>query len=522
MKRFLLFAAIAVLALAVVSCPDGNNDDIYLGDTGNYHAPPPVVTPPPDSRVFVITSPYGGIDWETIGRYRAAMHTHSTNSDGSLSLPDAIQRHYDLGFDIMAITDHVWRRLAGRVSGQECFRDLLTTWPTQTEWPGWNNPEHASFPTTPPPDMVPLTHISQAVKDAIQAGTHPVSPNAHGLNFLPRDGRGMIFIPGTAELAPGSGGPNEEAAEANVFFWGYDMGTNNFRYDFVLPANASRRPPPAWISPWNTVRAGIQTAHDIGALAIIVHPGRTTGGAAYDLGAIHSPTNPSNMPRWINHYTEMYLDFPITTLVGMEIFNRRDGDSRHDRVLWDQVLTRTVPTGRFIWGFANDDSHSDGPTGSSSIGTNVNVFLMPENTLENIHSTMIGGNFYMQTHIARNEGIDVGGSHPFGGHLNNANLPSIVSITVAQSPYYTITVVAENAERIDWITGGGQGYAGRTIMTVTGGPGSSTRDGTRVTSTLPLTHDFIDFQVGVYVRANIIGINNHGIALTQPIGTRRN
>ena len=38
--------------------------------------------------------------------YKADLHSHTTFSDGSNPLPDMVARHYELGFDIHAITDH--------------------------------------------------------------------------------------------------------------------------------------------------------------------------------------------------------------------------------------------------------------------------------------------------------------------------------------------------------------------------------------------------------------------------------
>lgn len=54
----------------------------------------------------VIANPYDGIDWETVGRYRANLHTHTTGSDGSLNPHEAIDRYHALGYRILALTDH--------------------------------------------------------------------------------------------------------------------------------------------------------------------------------------------------------------------------------------------------------------------------------------------------------------------------------------------------------------------------------------------------------------------------------
>ena len=53
-----------------------------------------------------IVNPYENVDWETFGRFKAALHVHSTNSDGDHTVSEMIERHYELGFDIVTITDH--------------------------------------------------------------------------------------------------------------------------------------------------------------------------------------------------------------------------------------------------------------------------------------------------------------------------------------------------------------------------------------------------------------------------------
>ena len=45
--------------------------------------------------------------FETKGKwYKAALHVHTTNSDGDVDVPTRIKQYRDLGFDVVAITDH--------------------------------------------------------------------------------------------------------------------------------------------------------------------------------------------------------------------------------------------------------------------------------------------------------------------------------------------------------------------------------------------------------------------------------
>ena len=55
---------------------------------------------------YKIENPYKTIDFATVNQYKADLHSHTTFSDGHDSLPAMTERHYELGFDIYARTDH--------------------------------------------------------------------------------------------------------------------------------------------------------------------------------------------------------------------------------------------------------------------------------------------------------------------------------------------------------------------------------------------------------------------------------
>ena len=55
---------------------------------------------------YTIINPYENVDWETFKTYKANLHTHTSASDGELTLTDTVQAYYELGYDILAITDH--------------------------------------------------------------------------------------------------------------------------------------------------------------------------------------------------------------------------------------------------------------------------------------------------------------------------------------------------------------------------------------------------------------------------------
>ena len=55
---------------------------------------------------YTIVSPYAAVNWSTTGQYKSNLHTHSTISDGGEDFSAMVERHYELGYDILGMTDH--------------------------------------------------------------------------------------------------------------------------------------------------------------------------------------------------------------------------------------------------------------------------------------------------------------------------------------------------------------------------------------------------------------------------------
>jgi len=455
MKRTLwkfsaLIAVISLITVFIVSCDSDPGIPEYEGlfNAGSG-----------SGVLFDIRSPYQNVNWDTYGQFKAANHVHTLNSDGSSTMEQQLMAHYNLDYDIITITDHVWRDRRGEDpegAPARPYLNLVTKSVTQSTWAfgGYT---------------MNLTHISQARKLQFETGTIPAGETTRTVD------RGMLIIPGTAELAPG-GDPTPD--EVNVFFWPDD----------VLAPNA-----------WAVqLRAGIQRVHNAEAVGFINHPGRSTHAMSFPVGAANAvdPENPSNQGRWIRRYANLMMEFPIDNITGLEIFNRRDVDSRHDRVLWDNVNKLTIPEGRFVWGYGNDDlhSHSVSATGNG-LHINYNVFVMPENSYENFRYALVNGHSYIVTVAAFNEGVNQPST-------SAASARPAISQIIFDKNADTIAIIARNATRVVWISDGVE------ILTTTG-----------TNSFIDLADPDIIDNVGSFVRANIIG--PAGMAVTQPISTRR-
>jgi len=264
-----------------------------------------------------------------------------------------------------------------------------------------------------------------------------------------RDGRGMIDIDNC----------NEQSATDHI---------NSFfaNYSDVISGT------------W-TMASTIAAVEALGGITHINHPGRYTGGAAGgEAGA-----TASNNPTTIKKYVDLFMAYP--SLVGMEIVNKQDDESRSDKILWDNILKQTMPQDRFVWGFANDDTHSLGATGFTW-----NVMLMPELTQAQTRIAMETGAFYAVSRIDRREGIDA----------RNLTLttPSITNIVVEAN---TITITGTNYDVIEWISG----------VDATTGMINVIATGESID-----VSNYTDIVENNYVRAHLK--SQTGIAYTQPFG----
>lgn len=53
-----------------------------------------------------IDNPYADVDWSMDKQYKANFHTHTTRSDGRMNPHSVVDKYHELGYSILAITDH--------------------------------------------------------------------------------------------------------------------------------------------------------------------------------------------------------------------------------------------------------------------------------------------------------------------------------------------------------------------------------------------------------------------------------
>ena len=203
----------------------------------------------------------------------------------------------------------------------------------------------------------------------------------------------------------------------------------------------------------------------LGGMQIINHPGQY-----WSIDNTYSETQKDG-PGW---HANNFRNFP--SLVGLEVYNQ--GNRRpNDRILWDQILERTMPQ-RPVFGYSGDDTHNN-----EQLFRNYNFMLMEDLTTEELKEAMRNG----QTYFCY---------EPKGS--GEAKAPRITSIEVDHTNQ-TITIEANGL--VHWIYG-----TDKTSTTA-----SSTRSSV---VGIGKTFSYKGFQ-GTYVRAFIT--NNYGETCTQPI-----
>ena len=228
----------------------------------------------------------------------------------------------------------------------------------------------------------------------------------------------------------------------------------------------------------STLESNIAKTQELGGICHINHPGRYTGGSNTSGTAGEEA---SSKPATVQKYVDLFTRY--SACVGMEIINKLDGDSYSDRILWDNILKETMPEGRFVWGFSNDDTHSNSATGHS-----YNMMLLPSNTATNVRAAMENGAFYASAKVAKREGYTETNLET----INDYQPPVITNIMVDQAED-TITIEGDLYNTIEWVADGKVIATGNTI-------------------------DLNDYEgkIHSYVRAQLKG--DEGISFTQPFG----
>lgn len=348
---------------------------------------------------YKITNPYESVT-HLLGNednhYKTNLHTHSTYSDATIPLTEMVKEHYNQDFDVLGIADH-------GVIGRE--------WDQQ-------------------PTLIPLyqynplignkqEHFTKEEFEAIVAGTYSdgtTRTKKTGLNCLTGAIEGNMLV--------------LQKNHVNGYFM------DDYRTEGVLGDEGD----------FNTM---IEMIEDAGGISHINHPGDWLGSAKGELvydedgNVMYTPngdemtvgyqiaTDPGN----VQFFANFFRVYP--SCLGIEVYNAFDRPTRTDRVLWDGLLKVIIPEGRNVWGFANNDAHTN-----EDVDTCFMDFILPEYSQANMRTAMENGTFFA---VSRYEWGDRIGT--------TMEYPTVTGIVV-DDERDTITITAKNTDSIKWIADG--------------------------------------------------------------------
>ncbi len=414
---------------------------------------------------FIITNPYENIDWDAWKGYKTQLHCHTNASDGYQTIKEALADYYALDYDAVAITDH------GTINK------------------GWDNE----------PDLIPIVRAIK--KERTGGAKNPVIPlttdeyigytsgNAKSIDFTYKRGdetvetgltrthdNGMLDIEKGIELNMAT-----PVADCHLTgYWSdYGQGLAGVFGDYETPSK------------------GVKAA---GGISMLAHIGEYvyTDKDSYD----HVGQKVDEY--YVNKFARIFLDNAGSS-VGMGINSATDAHTRCDRILYDQILQKTIPNGVVPWGFSFSDSHSE-----TSINDAYTIMYMPELTNAAMRDCMLNGEFFSVSHYSN--GYELNGMQEMEGYYDDCdsvewwkdNTPRVTKVEVDEKND-VIKVWGENFSYITWVSDGNVVQRNYDV-----------RDGY---AELDLHSNGLLDDINMFVRFYITGEN--GICYSQPMVVQR-
>lgn len=348
---------------------------------------------------YIIHNPYASVDFNSWKPYKAQLHCHTNASDGYLTVEEVVQKHYDYGFNILAITDH------GTINR------------------GWNNE----------PQLVPIIRLvkyertqlakieplSQEVYESFINGT------AKTTNGEKRFG-GMIDVPKGIELNAAT-----PVCDCHLtgYFSDYGQGLIGVYGDYETPS------------------AGVK---DYGGISMLSHVGEYVYPDKDSADHVGQPVD----EYFVNKFARLFIDNAGSS-VGMGINSATDAHTRCDRILYDQILKKTIPNGVVPWAFTFSDSHNE-----RSVNDAYTIHYMPELSNPELRKSMETGTLFGVSHYSN--GVELNGMPEMPGYNDEdcdkvnwaSNDTPLVTRVSVNDTLGTISVLGKNFDQITWIADG--------------------------------------------------------------------
>lgn len=280
---------------------------------------------------YTITSPYDTVDWDNYKQYKASLHSHTDASDADQSIADSVKKHYDLGYQILAISDHAvlgkrWDEVPQTVPIYRFFK----------------------FSRTGMRDPIVLTSEE---REAIINGTYESAERDALAEQLGYELGGMMEITGSCEA--------NGATPIN------DCHINTFGCTSVQ----------AKMGVYGDFESVVRDCDKEGGFSFLDHVGEYVGRNDEDEWRAYEPY-------YANKFANIFLDYD--SCVAFDV-----NSTKFDSVIWDQILQLTIPQGRNVPGIAFSDSHDIEDNDWA-----FTMMLMPELTEEAFEDCMRSGAWF--------------------------------------------------------------------------------------------------------------------------------
>lgn len=428
---------------------------LLLAATMIFGASPVFAAEAETQKNYIIDNPYEGIDWDAWEDYKTQLHCHTTASDGFLTIEEFCEMHYALDFEIVALTDH------GTLNR------------------GWNVvPETVPLMRLIKKERTKMADIVPIPEDEYKAylnGTHPERSfvTSAGDTLTRTSTNGMLDVPLGIELNMAT-----PVADCHLTgYWAeYGQGLAGVFGDYETPSKGVKE------------AGGISFLSHVGEYVYTDKDSENYVGQKVD-------------DYYANKFARLFIDNAGSSL-GMGINSATDAHTRCDRILYDQVLQKTIPNGVVPWGNTFADSHNE-----TAVNDAYTMSWMPELTLDAFRKCLEKGQFFSISHFSN--GVELNGMVEMPGFVEQDvydtkaywldNTPNVTRMSVDQDAD-TITVEGVNANIITWVSNG------EVIKRESIADGSATLD---------LHNDEFLAEPYMYVRFYLSGDN--GICYSQPL-----
>lgn len=414
----------------------------------------PIISPKPQKN-YIIDNPYEGIDWDAWDDYKTQLHCHTTASDGYLTIDEFCRMHYALDYEIVALADH------GTINK------------------GWNVvPDTVPLMRLIKKERTKMADIIPIPEDEYQGYINGTNPNrtyvtSKGDTLTRTTTNGMLDVPKGIELNMAT-----PIADCHLtgYYSDYGQGLAGVYGDYETPSKGVK---------------------DAGGISFLSHVGEYV----YTEKDSENYVGQKIDEYYVNKFARIFIENQGSSL-GTGINSATDAHTRCDRILYDQILQKTIPYGVVPWGNTFADSHNE-----TAVNDAYTMSWMPELTVEAFRECLEKGQFFSVSHYSN--GVELNGMEEMPDFDEQAvydsksywldNTPQVKRMSVDQKAD-TITVEGINANIITWVSNG------EVIKR------ESIKDGK---ATLDLHNDEFLAEPYMYVRFYLSGDN--GICYSQPL-----